>query len=135
MARKLEIRKRGDYDFEIPYLHVRDEIIWVDVSENKEYESQYVKRFDAVFCDYRINSVMKLIPLFYFVMYFMEGFVLGIIDFHSKETAFWLMILMYVVNHVTQILLELIALEHRYENVTKASTRVRVQNTNFEKAT
>ena len=44
----------------------------------------------------------------------MEGFVLGIIDFHSKETAFWLMILMYVVNHVTQILLELITLEHRY---------------------
>jgi hypothetical protein len=97
MARKLEIRKRGDYDFMIPYLHVRDEIIWVDVSENKEYESQYVKRFDAVFCDYRINSVMKLIPLFYFVMYFMEGFVLGIIDFHSKETALWFMVVMYVV--------------------------------------
>ena len=44
----------------------------------------------------------------------MEGFVLGIIDFHSKETALWFMILMYVVNHVIQILLELIALEHRY---------------------
>ena len=104
MARKLEIRKSGDYNFEIPYLHVLDEIIWVDVSENKEYESQYVKRFDAVFCEYRITSVMKLIPLFYFVMYFMEGFVLGIIDFHSKETALWFMIVMYVVfsrfNHV-----------------------------------
>ena len=96
-SREHEIRKRGNYDFTIPYLHVRDEIIWVDVSENKEYESQYVKRFDAVFCDYRINSVMKFIPLFYFVMYFMEGFVLGIIDFHSKETALWFMVVMYVV--------------------------------------
>ena len=104
MAGKLEISKSGDYNFEIPYLHIRDEIIWVDISESKEYESQYAKRFDAVFYEYRIQSVMKLIPLFYFVMYFAEGFVLGIVDFHSNETALWCMVVMYTAHLLVLIL-------------------------------
>jgi len=132
MTRKLEFTDhKVEYDFQIPYLHIRDEIIWLDVSRDKRCESQYVKRFDPVFYEYvfflycavsshnrththayihyihfyrntlrryRIHGVIKLIPIFFFVMYFTEGFVLGVIDFHSNEIALWLMIVLYFVH-------------------------------------